>query len=168
MLQEELRPSEDLVEFSTPMTLLELEELMPKNSLLDSTIQDVASAKRKPMLFSPTSIPIKMVMLTSTSSSEELGDPQMLIDKLASMLLSVNSMSMALAALPLQTLELHTMLVPIPRLSLERSPRMKPSLSSLPTSVTKTTMDKSPALNGMTTMLPFLLQLITISTSPIS
>ena len=98
MLQEELRPSEDLVEFSTPMTLLELEELMPKNSLLDSTIQDVASVKKKPTLFLPTSIPIKMVMLTSTSSLEELEDLQMLIDKLASMLHSVNLMSIALAA----------------------------------------------------------------------
>lgn len=168
MLQEELRPSEVLVEFSTPMTLLEPEELMPKNSLLDSTIQDVASAKRKPMLFLPTSIPTKMVMLTSTSSSEELEDPQMPLDKSVLMLLSPNSMSTALVALLLQTLELHTMLLLTPRLSAVTLPRMRLSLSSYPTSVTKTMMDKSLSLSGMITTLPYLLLLTTISTSPIS
>lgn len=150
------------------MTQLELEELMPKNSLLDSTIQVVASAKKKPIAFLLIWIPIRMVMLTLTSSSEELEDPQMLPDKNAVMPLSLNSMSMAQAALLLQTLELHTMLLPIPRLSLVRSPRMRLSLSSLPTSVTKTTMDKLPALSGMTTMLPSLAPLITINTLLIS
>jgi len=115
LLQEELRPSEVLVEFSTPMTLLEPEELMPKNSLLDSTIVDVASAKKKLIAFLHIWIPIRMVMLTSTSSLEELEDAPMPLDKKFVMSLSLNSMSIAQAALLLQTLELHTMLLPIPR-----------------------------------------------------
>lgn len=63
------RPLEDLVEFSTIVMMMEIENLTVKNSSMVSMSADATFPKRKPMHFLLTSIPITMVLSTTTSSS---------------------------------------------------------------------------------------------------
>jgi len=67
--------------------------------------------------------------------------------------------------LPLLILELHSNVKDTQKFALEKSQKMKPSLSSSLTSVTKTTMARSPWSNGeITTLLfPTALKVMTIS-----
>lgn len=110
----------------------------------------------KSIAFCLVSTPITMELLTTICSSQASEDHSIQVELLLLKSISTSLIQHIARELLLLTLELHSNHKLIQELFPVKLQKMKLSSNSSPTSVTKTTTDKSPCKNGLITILPFL------------